>query len=245
VEDDMGSAGLIRVQLETQGFTVVHATSAEQALTLALEQRLSLIILDIMLPQMSGWEFLARIKRSPELRRVPVVMVSILADPAKGFSLGASAVLQKPISRQELHDTLVDIGIIPLAAEVPQTILIVDDDPAAVALMALHVEGLAGTILTADGGRAAIEMARREHPDLILLDLMMPDVSGFDVVDALHEDPSTSGIPIVVVTAKEVTPKDRARLNGFVTAIVEKSSFDPGQFAGEVRRAMSGRALVA
>jgi CheY-like chemotaxis protein len=245
VEDDMRSAGLIRVQLEAQGFRVVHATSAEDALALAEEHRLSLIILDIMLPQMTGWEFLSRIKLSPDLRRVPVVIVSILADPAKGFSLGASAVIQKPISRQELHETLVDIGIIPLSDGDSRRILIVDDDPAAVALLAMHVQGLASTILRADGGRAAIEMARREHPDLILLDLMMPEVSGFDVVAALHRDPGTASIPIVVVTAKEIAADDRARLNGYVTAIVEKATFNAGQFAGEVRRAMSGRARVA
>jgi PAS domain S-box-containing protein len=244
VEDDMASAGLIRAQLETQGFGVVHATSAEDALVLALEQRFSLIILDILLPQMTGWEFLTRIKLSPDLRRIPVVIVSILADPAKGFSLGASAVIQKPISRQELHEALVDIGVIPLSTGDSRRILIVDDDPAAVALMAMHVEGLASSIMRADGGRAAIEIARREHPDLILLDLMMPEVSGFDVVAALHRDAATASIPIVVVTAMEIVADDRARLNGSVTAIVEKADFDPGQFAAEVRRAMSGRAQV-
>jgi len=241
VEDDDASAGVIRVQLETQGFVVVHATSAEDALLLALKKAPSLIILDIMLKQMSGWEFLCRIRESPELRRIPVVIVSILPDSERGFSLGASAVLQKPISRHELHEALVDIGMLPLHGGRSRKILIVDDDPAAMALLAMHVEGLASTILRANGGLAAIEIARREQPDLILLDLMMPYVSGFDVVAALHEEPETAGIPIVVVTAREVAAADRARLNGYVTAIVEKAAFDPRQFADEVRRAMSGR----
>jgi PAS domain S-box-containing protein len=241
VEDDDASAGVIRVQLETQGFTVVHAASAEDALVLALKQPPSLIILDIMLPQMNGWEFLCRIRESPQLRRVPVVIVSILPDAEKGFSLGASAVLQKPISRHELREALVDIGMLPLQGGGSRKILIVDDDPAAIALLALHVEGLASTILRANGGLAAIEIARREHPDLILLDLMMPHVSGFDVVAALHEEPETTDIPIVVVTARELDAADRARLNGYVTAIVEKAAFDPRQFGDEVRRAMSGR----
>jgi PAS domain S-box-containing protein len=241
VEDDDASAGVIRVQLETQGFTVVHAASAEDALVLALKQPPSLIILDIMLPQMNGWEFLCRIRESPQLRRVPVVIVSILPDEEKGFSLGASAVLQKPISRHELRDALVDIGMLPLQGGGSRKILIADDDPAAIALLSLHVEGLASTILRADGGLAAIEIARREHPDLILLDLMMPHVSGFDVVAALHEEPETTDIPIVVVTAKDIDAADRARLNGYVTAIVEKATFDTRQFGDEVRRAMSGR----
>jgi CheY-like chemotaxis protein len=219
----------------------VHAASAEDALVLALKQPPSLIILDIMLPQMNGWEFLCRIRESPQLRRVPVVIVSILPDAEKGFSLGASAVLQKPISRHELREALVDIGMLPLQGGGSRKILIVDDDPAAIALLALHVEGLASTILRANGGLAAIEIARREHPDLILLDLMMPHVSGFDVVAALHEEPETTDIPIVVVTARELDAADRARLNGYVTAIVEKAAFDPRQFGDEVRRAMSGR----
>jgi len=154
-------------------------------------------------------------------------------------------VLQKPISRHDLHEALVDIGMLPLLGGGSRKILIVDDDPAAIALMAMHVEGLASTILRADGGLAAIEIARREQPDLILLDLMMPHVSGFDVVAALHEEPETAGIPIIVVTAREVAAADRSRLNGYVTAIVEKAAFEPGQFADEVRRAMSGRLAVA
>jgi PAS domain S-box-containing protein len=111
VEDDFKSADLIRVQLEAEGFTVLHAASAEAALVVAVQQPLSLITLDITLPNMDGWEFLNRLKQVAELERIPVVVVSIVADPGRGFSLGAAAVLQKPISRQELHESLVDIGL--------------------------------------------------------------------------------------------------------------------------------------
>jgi PAS domain S-box-containing protein len=245
VEDDAKSAELIRVQLEAEGFAVLHAASAEEALTLALDQPVSLITLDIMLPEMDGWEFLARIKKMPDLRRIPVVIISIVADPTKGFSLGAAAVMQKPISRQELFDSLADIGMVPLPAGAERTILLVDDDPAAVELMAQRVVGIASTVLRAYGGREAIEIARSELPDVIVLDLMMPGVSGFDVVAALHEGPETAHIPILVVTAMQVTPENRARLNGYVTAIVEKGNFAPGQLTNEVRRAMAGRKLVA
>jgi PAS domain S-box-containing protein len=245
VEDDLRSAGLVRVQLEALGFTVLHAPSAERALEIAATHAPSLIILDIMLPKMDGWDFLARVKQLPELRRVPVVIVSINAEPAKGFSLGASAVIQKPISRRELHEALVDIGMFPLTEGDSRKILIIDDDPAAVELIATHVGGMASTVLRAGGGAAGIEIARSELPDLILLDLMMPVVSGFDVVAALQEHPETSGIPILVVTAKEVSTEDRERLNGYVTAIVEKGGFNSGQFVDEVRRAMAGRKSIA
>ena len=107
VEDDFKSADLIRVQLEAEGFKVLHAASAEAALALAVQQPLSLITLDIMLPNMDGWEFLGRIKQVPALARIPVVIISIVADRNKGFALGAAAVMQKPISRQELYESLV------------------------------------------------------------------------------------------------------------------------------------------
>ena len=115
VEDDFKSAELIRVQLEAEGFTVLHAASAEAALVLAVQQPLSLITLDIMLPNMDGWEFLGRLKQVPELARIPVVIISIVADRNKGFALGAAAVMQKPISRQELYESLVDLGLFPVS----------------------------------------------------------------------------------------------------------------------------------
>src|SRR4029079_8906428 len=113
VEDDYKSADLIRLQLEAEGFNVLHAASAEAALVLAVQQPLALITLDIMLPNMDGWELLTRLKQVPELKRIPVVIVSIVADTSKGFSLGAAAVMQKPISRQELYESLVDLGLFP------------------------------------------------------------------------------------------------------------------------------------
>jgi CheY-like chemotaxis protein len=113
-----------------------------------------------------------------------------------------------------------------------------------VELIAVRMQEWANTVLRAYGGREAIEIARKEMPDLMVLDLMMPEVSGFDVVEALNQDPGTGRIPILVVTAKHVTAADRRRLNGYVTAIMEKAEFDAGRFATEVRRAMSGSHVV-
>jgi PAS domain S-box-containing protein len=245
VEDDVKSAELIRVQLEAEGFTVLHAASAEAALLLAVQQPVVLITLDIMLPNMDGWEFLGRIKQVPALSAIPVVIISIVAERNKGFALGAAAVMQKPISREELYGALVNLGLFPLSEGRPLKVLVVDDDPKALELVALRVEGLAATVLRAYGGRDAIEVARRELPDLIVLDLMMPEVNGFDVVEALKGRADTARIPIVVVTAKEITPEDRAKLSGYVTSILEKSGLDPDGFTAEIRRAMSGRRPAA
>jgi CheY-like chemotaxis protein len=177
----------------------------------------------------------------PDLRRIPVVIISIVADRNQGFSLGAAAVMQKPISRQELYESLVDLGLFPLGPGQSLRVLVVDDDPSAVELIAVRILDLASAVLRACGGREAIESARRELPDLIILDLLMPDVSGFDVVEALKDHPDTARIPILIVTAKQITDDDRARLNGYVTAIMEKAEFDRERVTLEIRRAMSGR----
>ena len=112
-------------------------------------------------------------------------------------------------------------------------------------LVAIHVVSLGSTVLRAYGGREAIDLALQELPDLIVLDLMMPDVDGFDVVEALSEHPDTARIPILVVTAKTITAENRMALNGDVALIIEKTELSHARFSAEVRRAMSGRRLEA
>jgi CheY-like chemotaxis protein len=159
--------------------------------------------------------------------------------------LGAAAVMQKPISRQELYDSLSELGLLPPADGKRLTILVVDDDPNAVELMAVRVLSMSGIVIRAYSGREAIDAARREHPDLIILDLMMPEISGFEVVNALNEQEDTARIPVIVVTSKEITSEDRVRLNGYVMTIMNKTDLDPDCFTDEVRRAMAGRRVIA
>jgi PAS domain S-box-containing protein len=241
VDDDPTSAGLIGIQLEAEGFTVLHAASTEEGLRLAAQQQLSLITLDIALPQMDGWDFLTRIKQVPALRRVPVVIISILPDFTKGFALGAAAVMQKPVTRKELYDSLAQLGLFVPADGQPLTALVVDDDPKAVELVAVRLAAVGANVLRAFGGQEAIDIARAQLPGLIVLDLMMPSVNGFDVVEALRERADTAQIPIIVMTAKRITADDHQRLDGAVTTIMEKGHFDRARFTTEVRRAMSGR----
>ena len=212
---------------------------------LAVQQPLSLITLDIMLPNMDGWDFLGRLKQVPALMRIPVVIISIVADRNRGFALGASAILQKPMSRQELSDSLVELGLLPVPEGQTLKVLVIDDDPDAVELIAARILGLASTVLRAWGGREGIAAARRELPDVIVLDLLMPEVNGFDVVEALSEQPDTARIPVLVVTAKQITAEDRTKLSGYVTTIMEKTECSRDRFMTEVRRAMSGRRVVA
>jgi CheY-like chemotaxis protein len=240
VEDDDQAADLIRLLLEAEGFTVLRAASAEAALLLAPQQTLSLITLDLQLPGIDGWEFLEQIRESSTLARVPVVIISALAYSNMVLTHGAAAILQKPISRAQLKASLDSLGLHP-AEERTHTVLVVDDDPKAVEVIAAFLPVPAYAVVRAYGGSEAITLAQRLRPDLILLDLMMPEVNGFDVVEALQRNTDTARIPILVVTAKQITAQDRAALNsdpGKVIHIVEKAGFDNARFIAEVRRAL-------
>jgi PAS domain S-box-containing protein len=242
VEDDDRAAELARLLLEAEGFTVLRAASAEDALLIAPRQPLSLITLDILLPGIDGWEFLMRIREDSVLAQVPVVVISIVAD-ANNMALagGASAVLQKPISRAQLKAALSSVGLEP-SGETIYTVMVVDDDPKAVEVLATFLPAPTYAVVRAYGGREAITLAQQLSPDLILLDLMMPEVNGFDVVEALQRNPLTARIRILIVTAKQITAEDRAVLAShpdFVVNIVEKSGFNQARFLAEVRRALA------
>ncbi|HEX6720212.1 MAG TPA: response regulator [Burkholderiaceae bacterium] len=240
IEDNHEARVLLAAQLESLGFTVRHVPSGEAALELAQAITPDLITLDILLPGMDGWEFLAQLKSVANWTEVPVVVVSVVADRSKGFSLGAALVMQKPIERDALLHGLERLGLTPRTGK-EVTVLVIDDDPSAIELLAGQLRQNRYAVLAAHGGRAGIELAQRHRPDLIALDLEMPEVNGFDVVEALKSSPETARIPIVVVTAQNLTAADRTRLNGHISDIVGKSQFSAERFVGEVQRALARR----
>ena len=240
VEDDERSAELVRMLLEAEGFTIVIAVSAEEALLKATEHPLSLLTLDLCLPGMDGWEFLQRIREIGVLAHVPVVIIAGLVDRNMALTGGANVVLQKPISRAHLKVSLASLGLHP-SEEHTRTVLVVDDDPTAVEVIAAFLPAPAYAVVRAYGGKEAVTLVQRLRPDLILLDLVMPEMSGFDVVEALQRDVETARIPILVVTAKQITAADRAELNstpGRVIPIVQKAGINRVGFVAEVRRAL-------
>jgi signal transduction histidine kinase/CheY-like chemotaxis protein len=240
IEDNGEASLLLTAQLETLGFAVRCVHSGEAALELVNQITPDLITLDILLPGMDGWQFLARLKTIPSWSEVPVVVVSVVADRSRGFTLGAALVLQKPIGRDALLHGLERLGLKPGAGR-DVTVLVVDDDPSAIELLASQLRQNRYAVLAAHGGRAGIELAQRHRPDLIALDLEMPDVNGFDVVEALRSSPDTARIPIVVVTAQNLSAAERSRLNGHISEIVGKSQFSAALFVGEVQRALARR----
>jgi len=229
--------------LEAEGFVVLHASSAEEALQMAPQQSLDLITLGTQLPVLDGCQFLATMREDATLGRVPVVVISGTSVGPLALAGGAAAVLEKPLNRSALKMALTDLGFHD-AQDQTRTVLVVDDDPKAVELIALNLPSPAYATVRAYSGQEAIVLAHRVRPDLILLDLMMPDVTGFDVVQRLQDDPSTADIPILVVTAREITELDRQVLNAdpsHVVRIIEKVGFNRTDFLAEVRHALSQR----
>lgn len=241
IEDDDQAAEVLRLQLESEGFRIVRAISAESALALAEQECPDLITLDILLPGMDGWEFLQRFKQETRFAAVPVVIISIVADRGRGMSLGAAQVMQKPVSRETMNAALTQLGFASRSGGRQLSALIIDDDPKAIQLITTYLDSFGYRTLSALGGEEGIHTARHAQPDLIVLDLMMPEVNGFDVVEALKADASTAGIPVMILTAKQITTEDKLRLSGDVKKVMEKSEFNHGRFIGEVRRAMAGR----
>ena len=238
VEDDDRAADLVRLLLEAEGFTVLRAANAEIALVVAPQQALSLITLDIQLPGIDGWEFLARIRESSLLAQVPVVIISGIAHTNLTLTRGAAAVLQKPISRAQLKASLAKVGLQP-ARECTHVVLVVDDDPKAADVISKFLPAPHYAVLHAADGNEAIAMALRLRPALIVLDLMMPNMSGFEVVKRLQSHAETAAIPLLVVTGKQITAQERAALNGEAggtVRVVEMSDFDNELFVAEVRR---------
>jgi CheY-like chemotaxis protein/two-component sensor histidine kinase len=238
VEHDDATATLLQGYLRDDGFRVRLARDPVSALDMAREERPDLIILEMNPPGRDGWDFLAAQHRDDRLATIPVVITSMDSEQGSGFFLGSVQILQKPIEIERLEKILQKLGVVVTRQNRP-VILVVDDDARAVAIINRQLSNGGYEVISAYGGRDAVTMAEHLHPDLILLDLMMPEFNGFDVVDALQRNPSMAAIPVLVLTAKIITPEDRRRLNGHILKIMEKAGFRRDQFLGEVRRALS------
>ena len=224
VEDNLPASDLLAHYLTEAGYHVERAFDGEQAVQRAGELHPDAITLDIMMPNKDGWQALSELKSRPLTADVPVVIVSITDDQRLGFSLGAVEFLVKPINKERLLDA-VHKAVAP-RGERTGTVLVVDDEPKTVEMLADLLRHHGYEVLQAFGGEQGIEIALEHLPDAIILDLMMPEVTGFDVVQRLREHPSASEIPILIFTAKDITSEDRERLNSHIRTIVPKSGKD-------------------
>lgn len=222
VEDDRMASDILTLYLTNAGYNVIVAVDGEEAIKKAMEFHPFLITLDIMLPKKDGWDVLSELKNSPDVADIPVIILSMIDNKELGFSLGAAEYLMKPIDRVRFLDTVNSCMSHERNKGNSKKILIVDDDEKAVKFMSAVLEDAGFDVLKAYSGNAGINLAIHNNPDLMILDLMMPDISGFDVIEKLRTHPTAKGIPIVVCSAKDITPEDKKVLNGHILALVKK-----------------------
>jgi signal transduction histidine kinase/DNA-binding response OmpR family regulator len=235
VEDDPAAAELLSRQLEQAGFSTDVARSGNDAIAKAMARKPAAITLDILLPDLDGWEVLTRLKREAATSNIPVVVVSVVDNPELGIALGALDYFVKPVPAKELIARLSRVKFGRKAGEKPR-ILVVDDEAANREWLKRILEPAGYDVILARGGKEAIELAKSRKPDLVLLDLMMPDVTGFDVVEALRADAATKTTPIMVLTAKTLTEADIRQLNGHVSTILRRGSTAAADLLGLLRQ---------
>jgi signal transduction histidine kinase/DNA-binding response OmpR family regulator len=238
VEDDRRSFDLLRVYLEAAGARVVSARDGEEGLDTVRRLSPAGVILDILLPGIDGWEVLAQLKADPETAAIPVVVVSMLDERGRGFALGAAEYLVKPVGKDPLLAALHRAAAIP---ERKHTVVAIDDDSLAIELVRASLEPEGWTVLGAATGQEGLALVREWQPCAVLLDLLMPGMDGFEVVEALRADPDTKSVPVVILTSKSMTQQDKERLQGRITYVARKAEFDLSGLAGLVRWASASR----
>src|SRR5581483_7909135 len=215
VDDDAASRDLLSISLKREGYHTVQASGGDEALQLARKLRPDAITLDVLMPKTDGWAVLAALKGDPDLRDVPVIMVTIAPDRAIGLSLGAAEVMTKPVDRSELTTLLRHL----LSRDGP--ILVVEDDLATRETIRNTIEKMGVAVVEVTNGREALSwLSEHPLPALILLDLIMPEMDGFEFLDAFNRNPEWHCIPVVVITAKQLTAAERGLLS--VRTIIEK-----------------------
>jgi DNA-binding response OmpR family regulator len=235
VEDDPPAAELVMRQIEGAGFRTDVARTGAEALAKARELRPAAITLDILLPDLDGWEVLTRLKRDEMTSSIPVVIVSVVDNPELGIALGALDYFVKPVPANELTSRLAKFKFTGKAGA-KATVLVVDDEETNRDWLRRVLEPAGFSVVVASGGEEAIELAKAHPPDLVMLDLMMPRVTGFDVVEALRADKATDTVPIMVLTAKSLTEADIRQLNGHVSTILRRGSTGAADLVGLLRQ---------
>ena len=237
IDDNPDALDLISRSLSKDGYRVIMATSGEAGLVLARSHRPDIITLDVMMPQMNGWQVLAAIKADVHLSTTPVVLLSVVENNEIAMALGATDCLTKPIDWGKLQVCLDRL----LPRNDPDRILVVEDDPASSELVTRILQKDGWKIEKASNGREAFACMEASPPSLVLLDLMMPEMDGFELVARLRTHPTLSKIPVLVLTSKMLTPEDHARLNGRVLDVLSKGTTERNDLLEAVRRAQATR----
>ena len=242
VDDDSGVITLFRRYLSKQGYQVVGLSDSAAVVERAERLKPFAITLDVMMPEKDGWQVIQELKANPNTRDIPVIVCSIVANKDQGISLGAADYLVKPILEDDLVSAL---DRLDRQETGPHKVLIVDDHSGDRNLVRRMIEAQEGyEILEAAGGQEAIALVRTERPHIIILDLMMPDLDGFAVLESIKADKTTRSIPVIVVTAKTLTAEERDTLNRRVQSLLQKGIFEQEELLADVAAALERLAPV-
>jgi signal transduction histidine kinase/CheY-like chemotaxis protein len=240
IDDDATARELLSDHLKAEGFSVETAAGGVEGLKRAKELRPTAITLDVMMPDLDGWTVLTALRQDPELADIPVIMVSIVDEHRRGIALGAAGYLTKPIDRERLHRLMGRFR----ASAPPTRVLLVEDDADQRQRVRGWLTGTQWAVREAANGREALVCLRDGKPDVILLDLMMPEMDGFAVVAALQKEASWRDIPVIVITSRDLDAKDRERLNSGVQSVLVKETFRPADLVECIRRLLQDKPAI-
>ena len=225
VEDDPATSEVLTLYLAQGGYRSAHASNGAEALQRIRELKPFTVLLDVMLPGKDGWEVLQEVKCDPELKDIPIVMASVIGNKELGFALGASDYIVKPVDKISLLKKMEELSSCINKRKGELTILCIDEQEDALDLLKSYLEPAQYNVITANSGKKGIEKAVKHRPDLIILNLMMAEVDGFGIVQELKANPITVDIPILALTAKDLSVDDRHRLAGKIENFIQKSYF--------------------
>ena len=231
IDDDVTQRELMQRFLEREGFPSQTAANGEEGLRLARQLKPVAITLDVMMTGIDGWSVLAELKADDELSDIPVIMLTMVDDKNRGYALGAADYMTKPVDRARLSHILEKY----VCCSPPCPVLLVEDDEVTRHMMRQMLEREGWTVDEASNGREALERLEHNRPELILLDLMMPEMDGFEFATQMHVHPEWRSIPVIVLTAKELTEEDRLRLNGYVQKVLQKTGQSREELLRQVR----------
>lgn len=232
IDDDPDVVLLLKENLVDAGYRVVGASNGADGLKLARELKPSAITLDIIMPGTDGWQVLHSLKADAATRDIPVLLLSVVDQKDLGYRLGAADYLMKPFERDDL------IAALHRVAPHCRRLLVVDDDLHVADLVRQSLEDEAYQIDTARDGLVALDVIGKRRPDVILLDLLMPRMDGFEVIVNLQKDPEQCDIPVIVLTAKTLTRQERRRLKDHALAVIQKRGLDRDSLMAELRQVL-------
>jgi signal transduction histidine kinase/DNA-binding response OmpR family regulator len=241
VEDDPAAAELLARHLDRGGFRIEIVSTGSDVVAKARDLQPAAITLDIMLPDVDGWEVLSRLKDDDATCDIPVIVISVVDNPELGLALGAFDYFVKPVDAEELISRLHKFNLSPKASRQDVHVLVADDEQANRKWISRILEPAGFMIIEASGGAEAIELAKSRKPDMVILDLLMPGVTGFDVVESLRSDETTRHTPIMILTAGELTDADKRHLNGQVSTILRRGSTGAAGLLGLLRELIAKR----